>query len=347
MSPGEPSLSRPTVARERVGSTRRLFAGRKDYLVTAFSLIVVVVIFSSLSPAFLTVGNLLDISRVVSIIGIMAMGMTLVMLIGGIDLSVGSTLALAGAVAASLVPGSYSGSAIADLEKMPVALAVVAGLLAGGLIGFINGFIVAKSRIEPFIVTLGSMVFVRGLTYLYTAGYPVLFKPMQPAFAWVGQGYVFGVPTPVIFFVAITLLCFWITTRTSLGRFMYAIGGNEEASRLSGLPVFRVKTIAYSLVGVFAALSGIILASRVAAASPLAGAGYELDVIASVVIGGTSLQGGRGSIIGTLIGVFILGVIANGLNILGVPTYSQYVVKGLVLIAAVGVDGYLRKRERY
>jgi ribose/xylose/arabinose/galactoside ABC-type transport system permease subunit len=346
-----------TESRDAVPSTRRAwwrrpfrgsrFAPRSEYLVTGVSLVLVVVVFSVLSPAFLSVGNFLDVARVVSIIGIMAMGMTIVMLIGGIDLSVGSTLALAGAVAASLVPGSYSDSALVGAIKIPVVAAVLIGLLIGGTIGLANGFLVAKSRIEPFIVTLGSMVFVRGLTYLYTGGYPVLFKPMPPGFAWMGQGYVWGLPTPVIFFVIVTCACFWLTTRTTLGRSLYAIGGNEEASRLSGIAVFRVKMVAYTVIGVLAALSGVILASRVAAGSPLAGVGYELDVIASVVIGGTSLQGGRGSVIGTLIGVFILGVIANGLNILGIPTYSQYVVKGLVLIAAVGLDGYFRKRERY
>jgi ribose transport system permease protein len=318
----------------------------REQLVPAVSLLVLVVALSLLSPAFLSVDNFLDITRVVSIDGIMAVGMTLVILTSGIDLSVGSTFALAAAVTASLVPGSYTDSALFAF-RLPVLLAVAAGLAAGTLVGLANGFIVAKSRVEPFIVTLATMVFVRGLCYLYTGGFPIIFRPMPPVFQWIGQGFFFGLPSPTLFFGIVVLAGLWITRRTTLGRTIYAIGGNEEACYLSGINVGWVKILCYTMTGALAALSGIVLSSRVAAALPTAGVGYELDVIAGVVIGGTSLMGGRGSVLNTVLGVFILGVISNGLNIMGVSAYYQYVAKGLLLIVAVGLDSYLRKRKPY
>jgi ribose/xylose/arabinose/galactoside ABC-type transport system permease subunit len=273
--------------------------------------------------------------------------MTIVILTGGIDLSVGSTFALAAVVTASLIPGSFSDAPFALGLHLPVPLAILVGLAVGTVIGFVNGFIIAKSRVEPFIVTLATMAFVRGLTYLFTGGFPTIFRPMPPEFEWVGQGYVLGLPTPTIFFALVIAIGIWITRRTTFGRSVYAIGGNEEASRLSGIKVQWIKIHAYSLMGALAGLSGIILSSRVAAAQPTAGLTYELDVIAAVVIGGTSLLGGRGSIMSTVLGVFILGVISNGLNIVGVPTYYQYVIKGLLLIFAVGLDAHLRKKQRH
>ena len=321
-------------------------SGLTEHLVTAVMLAVLIVGLSLLSPVFLSPSNFLDIARVVSITGIMAVGMTLVILTGGIDLSVGATFALASAIAAALVQGSVSDSPFAAAFRLPVPVAVLIGLAVGGLVGLGNGFIVAKSKVEPFIVTLGTMTVVRGLTYLFTGGFPFTFSPMPQDFAWIGQGFVLGLPTPTFFFVAIAVGFAWITSRTTWGRSIYAVGGNEEAARLSGLEVDRIKLLAYAALGCLAAFSGIVLASRVGAASATAGLGYELDVIAGVVIGGTSLQGGRGSILGTILGVFILGIITNGLNLLGVSTYYQYVIKGVLLIIAVGADGYLRKRQQ-
>jgi ribose/xylose/arabinose/galactoside ABC-type transport system permease subunit len=326
--------------REAQRYTRLHFKFYTEYIVTTSALVVLIIGLSILSPAFLTLSNFLDVARVVSINGIMAAGMTLVILTGGIDLSVGSTFALGAAIATAFVPGSA-----AALVKLPVPLALAIGVLVGGLIGSLNGFIVAASRIEPFIVTLGTMVFVRGLTYLFTGGFPISCRPMPAELAWVGQGNVLGLPTPTVFFAVVVAVCIWITRRTTFGRCIYAVGGNEEASRLSGIDVARVKLLTYAMLGSLAAFSGIVLSSRVAAASPTAGVGYELDVIAGVVIGGTSLTGGRGSVVGTVLGVFILGVITNGLDLLGVSTYYQYVAKGLMLIGAVGLDGYLRKRK--
>ena len=317
-----------------------------DQLVPALFLLVLVIGLSLLSPNFLSISNFLDIARVVSIIGIMAVGMTLVILTRGIDLSVGATFALAASVTASFVPGNFSDAPTSIGINLPAPLAIAAGLLVGAGIGFVNGFIIAKSRVEPFIVTLATMTFVRGLTYLYTGGFPTIFRPIPAAFEWVGQGFVLGLPTPTIFFALVIAAGVWITRRTTFGRSIYAIGGNEAAARLSGIDVRRVKILAYTIMGGLAALSGIILSSRVAAAEPTAGLGYELDVIAGVVIGGTSLLGGRGSVISTVLGVFILGVISNGLNIVGVATYYQLVAKGLLLIVAVGLDAQLRKKQR-
>ncbi|MDR7031169.1 ABC transporter permease [Rhizobium rosettiformans] len=318
-----------------------------DQLVPAIFLVILTTGLSLVSPNFLSVGNFLDIARVVSIIGIMAVGMTIVILTGGIDLSVGSTFAFAAVVTASLIPGSFSDAPTLVGADLPVPVAILVGLAIGAGIGFVNGAIIAKSRVEPFIVTLATMAFVRGLTYLFTGGFPTIFRPMPAEFEWVGQGYVMGLPTPVVFFALVIVMGVWLTRRTTFGRSVYAIGGNEEASRLSGIKVHWIKIQAYTLMGMLAALSGIILSSRVGAAQPTAGLTYELDVIAGVVIGGTSLMGGRGSILSTVLGVFILGVISNGLNIVGVPTYYQYVVKGLLLIFAVGLDAHLRKQQRH
>jgi ribose/xylose/arabinose/galactoside ABC-type transport system permease subunit len=317
-----------------------------EQLVPAIFLVALIIGLSLVSPNFLSVDNFLDIARVASIIGIMAVGMTIVVLTGGIDLSVGSTFALAAVVTAALIPSSFSDAPFALGLYLPVPLAILVGLAIGTLIGLVNGFVIAKSRVEPFIVTLATMAFVRGLTYLFTGGFPTIFRPIPPEFAWVGQGDVLGLPTPTIFFVLVIIMGIWITRRTTFGRSVYAIGGNEEASHLSGIKVQWIKIQAYGLMGALAALSGIILSSRMAAAQPTAGLTYELDVIAGVVIGGTSLLGGRGSIMSTVVGVFILGVISNGLNIAGVPTYYQYVIKGLLVIFAVGLDTHLRKKQR-
>jgi ribose transport system permease protein len=319
--------------------------GIKEQLIILIVLLVLCAVLSILSPAFLTKGNLLDITRVVSINGIMAAGMTFVILTGGIDLSIGSTFALAGIITAALVQGSYSDSPFVSLFKLPVPLALIVGILVGAVIGYVNGVIITRFKVVAFVITLGTMNFVRGLTYLYSGGYPVNFKPMPKNFGWIGQGYIFGLPVPTVLFIMIMALSWWVIRYTAFGRTVYAIGGNEEAARLSGIKIRKIKILAYSILGALAAFSGIIMTSRVASGSPVAGIGYELDVIAAVVIGGTSLAGGKGSIFGTILGIFIIGVIENGLNLLGVSTYYQYLIKGLVLIMAVGIDGYLRKKK--
>ncbi|MEV1286623.1 ABC transporter permease [Micromonospora sp. NPDC049679] len=309
-------------------------------------LVGLVIVLSLVSPAFLSFSNFLDIARVVAITGIIAAGMTLVIITGGIDLSVGSTVGLVGAVTASLVANSASNSDFVTAFKLPVPLAVLVGLAVGSLIGFVNGLIITKTKIEPFMATLGSMIFVKGLLYLFTGGYPVNFQPMPDDFAFIGQGALFGIPTPVWVFAVIVVALWWISRRTTVGRAIYAIGGNPEAARLSGLKVERTKIMVYTLLGLLAGLAGIILTSRLASATTVNGTGYELIAISGVVIGGTSLVGGRGSVIGSLIGVFTVGVIQNALNLFGASTQIQYVVTGLVLLLAISLDGIARRRRR-
>jgi ribose transport system permease protein len=283
------------------------------------------VVMTVLSPVFLTVTNVMNIIRQSSIYGIMAIGMTFVILTAGIDLSVGSLLAISGAIAAGAVKAGLG------LElTVPIALAI------GLACGLVNGVIITAGRITPFVVTLGMMSIARGLTLIYTQGYPI--SGFQGGFRFIGGGDVFAVPFPIILFILTTVVAWFILTQTRLGRYTYAIGGNEETVKLSGINVNVYKTIAYVISGITAAISALILTSRLNSAEPVAGTGYELDVIAAVVIGGTSLMGGRGSVWGTLIGALLIGVINNGMNLLGISPYFQLVVKGLIIIGAVLLD---------
>jgi ribose transport system permease protein len=292
-------------------------------IVIAFVLICIVM--TILSPVFLTFTNVLNIIRQSSIYGIMAIGMTFVILTAGIDLSVGSILAISGAIAAGSVKAGLG------LELVvPIALAIGLGC------GLVNGVLITAGRITPFVVTLGTMSVARGLTLIYTQGYPI--SGFQGAFRFVGGGDILGIPFPILIFVLTTVLAWLILTQTRLGRYTYAIGGNEETVKLSGINSDVYKTIVYMISGLASAISALILTSRLNSAEPVAGTGYELDVIAAVVIGGTSLMGGRGSVWGTLIGALLIGVINNGMNLLGISPYFQLVVKGLIIIGAVLLD---------
>lgn len=304
--------------------------------VILIALFVLTIGMSIIAPNFLTMGNMIDIVRVNSIKGIMSIGMTYVLLTGGIDLSVGSTFAVAGAVTASFVAGSYSDYITSNLFKCSTAVAVMIGVMAAACIGIINGLIIVKLKVEPFIATLAMMTFARGITYLYTGGYPINFKPIPDDFAWLGKGQVGILPVPALAFIVVICVGGYILKYTSYGRSLYAIGGNREASELSGISVEKNICITYVLNAVFAGIAGIIMTSRVASASAVAGESYEMDIIASVVLGGTLQSGGVGSIAGTVIGVFIFGIIENGLNILGMPTYYKLLIKGFVIILALG-----------
>lgn len=308
----------------------------RPHLIILCALTVLMVIMSLIAPNFLTGGNLLDILRVNSIKGIMSIAMTLVLVTGGIDLSVGSTFALSGAVTASLIAGSYSDYITSNLFKCNTYAAIAIGLLAGALIGLANGLVITRLKVEPFLATLAMMIFARGLTYLYTGGYPINFKPIPDDFAWLGKGYVGAVPVPAVIFLLVAAAGGWILKYTAFGRLLFAIGGNRETAGLSGIPVERNICLTYVFMGVMAGLAGIIMSSRVASASAVAGDSYEMDVIAGVVLGGTLQSGGKGSVIGTVIGIFIFGIIENGLNILGMPTYFKLIIKGIVIIAAIG-----------
>jgi ribose transport system permease protein len=292
-------------------------------IVIAFILIIVAM--SILSPVFMTVTNVLNIIRQSSIYGIMAIGMTFVILTGGIDLSVGSMLAISGALAA--------GSVKAGLGLfLPIVIALAVGLGCG----LLNGVFVTLGRITPFVVTLGMMSIARGLTLIYTKGYPI--SGFHDAFRFIGGGDIASIPFPIILFMITTVLAWAILTQTRLGRYTYAIGGNEETVKLSGINAGLYKTVVYMISGVTSAISALILTSRLNSAEPVAGQGYELDVIAAVVIGGTSLMGGRGSVWGTLIGALLIGAINNGMNLLGISPYFQLVVKGVIIIGAVLLD---------
>ena len=286
---------------------------------------VIVIILSVISEDFLSVTNIFNVLRQVSINALLAFGMTFVILTGGIDLSVGSILALSGALSAGMVAGGTD----------PI-LALLAGVAAGTLMGVANGLLVAKGRVAPFIATLATMTIYRGLTLVYTEGRPITFS--DDTFSLLGKGYFLEIPVPVIWMLLSFLILYYLLRNTTFGRHIYAVGGNEEASVLSGIRADRVKIRVYAISGLFASLAGIILTSRLSSAQPTAGVAYELDAIAAVVLGGTSLAGGRGWITGTLIGAMIIGVLDNGLNLLNVSSFYQQVVKGGVILLAVLLD---------
>ena len=314
-------------------SGRRYFT--KAWLMEQKSLIallVLIAIVSTLSPNFFTINNLFNILQQTSVNAIMAVGMTLVILTSGIDLSVGSLLALTGAVAASIVG-----------IEVNALVAVAAALALGAAIGAVTGVIVAKGRVQAFIATLVMMLLLRGVTMVYTNGSPVNtgFTENADLFGWFGIGRPLGVPTPVWIMGIVFLAAWYMLHHTRLGRYIYALGGNEAATRLSGINVNKIKIIVYSLCGLLASLAGIIEVARLSSAQPTAGTGYELDAIAAVVLGGTSLAGGKGRIVGTLIGALILGFLNNGLNLLGVSSYYQMIVKAVVILLAVLVGAAL------
>lgn len=290
-------------------------------------LILIVIVITILNPSFMTTDNILNIFRQVSISALIAFGMTFVILTGGIDLSVGSTLGLTGAFAATMLASGYD----------PI-LTMLATLLLGAILGAINGVIIAKGNVAPFIATLATMTIYRGLTLVYTEGRPVSDLGDSLSFQMLGKGYFFGIPVPVCTMIVAFIVLYLIIHKTTFGRRVYAVGGNEGASKLSGINVDRVKIAVYSLTGMLAALAALILTSRLNSAQPTAGESYELDAIAAVVLGGTSLTGGKGWIFGTIVGVLIIGVLNNGLNLIGVSSFFQQVVKGIVILIAVLID---------
>ena len=292
---------------------------------------IICLIISLITPQFLTLSNLTIIVTQVSINALLAFGVTFVIITGGIDLSLGSIVAVTGVTSAMLAhPDSY-----------PVLIPIVMGLLAGLLMGAFNGFIITKSKIAPFIVTLGTMTIGRGLALILSDGRPV--SNLSDSFNYLGSGTVFGIPFLILIFILVFALCSIILSKTILGRHIYAIGGNEQAARASGINIDRVKLSVYSISGLLAGLAGILLASRITTGQPNAGAGFELDAIAAVVIGGTSTAGGRGTMTGTLIGVLLIGVINNGLDLLNVTSYYQQVVMGIIIIGAVIIDSLNQK----
>lgn len=288
-------------------------------------LILIVIILSIISADFLTVGNIFNVLRQVSINALIGFGMTFVILTGGIDLSVGSIIALSSAFAAGMMASGTNSW-----------LAIGVGVLSGTLMGTINGVVIARGKVAPFIATLATMTIFRGLTLVYTQGKPITGLP--DAFGMIGRGYLLEIPMPVIWMLVAFGALYVLLKYTSFGRHVFALGGNEEATRLSGINTSRVKVLVYSISGLLASISGIILTSRLNSAQPTAGTSYELDAIAAVVLGGTSLAGGKGWIVGTLIGAMIIGILDNGLNLMNVSSFYQLVVKGGVILLAVLLD---------
>lgn len=294
-------------------------------------LVVLFVVISCLNSSFIEPGNLKNLLRQVSINALISFGMTFVILTGGIDLSVGSILALSSALMGSMIIGGMN----------PV-LAIIAACVIGTALGAVNGLIVTVGKVAPFIATLATMTVFRGLTLVYTNGNPISGLSEDQAFLDFGQGYFLSIPVPAVIMLLVFAVLHFILTSTPLGRKTYAVGGNEKVSFIAGIKIERIKVFAYAVTGTLTALAGAILTSRLNSAQPTAGTGYELDAIAAVVLGGTSLSGGKGRIVGTLIGALIIGTLNNGLNILNVSSFYQQVVKGIVILLAVLMD---RKKE--
>ena len=291
---------------------------------------------SILSDKFLSVSNLWNVMRQISVNICISTGMTLIVLTAGIDLSVGSVLALCGAITAGLLK---NGIELPDSNLyigFTILGAILAGMLTGSALGAFSGWTITKFNVPPFVATLAMLTVARGLTMLWTQGFPI--SGLGDTFLYFGTGWLLGIPVPVWISAIIVAIAVFVTNKTRLGRYIYAIGGNESASRLSGIQVNKVKIIVYTIAGALAAVGGIIVTSRLDSAQPNAGISYELDSIAAVVIGGTSLSGGRGSILGTVQGAIIIGVLNNGLVLLNVSPFWQQVVKGLVILIAVIID---------
>ena len=314
---------------------KRLAALLSEYgILLAFLVLVIALSFAS--PFFLRPSNILNVLRQTSINAILSIGMTFVILTSGIDLSVGSILAFSGIVAASFASEAMGGAVYHPL------VAAAMGLIGGVVLGAINGVLVARWRMPAFVVTLGMLSMARGFTFIYTDGMPV--PRIDESFLFWGQGVILGIPFPVIVLAIVFAVAWVILYKTRYGRYIYAVGGNEKSAKISGVNTRLIIFSVYVISGLLSALGGIILTARTTAGLPQAGQAYELDAIAAVVIGGTSLSGGQGSLTGTLTGALLIGVINNGLDLLGVSSYYQQVIKGAIIIGAVLLDS-LRKKE--
>lgn len=325
------SQSRPSSLAETASSESGLMSRLRNFnMTTGVSLLIIYVamalVFATLTPFFLTGKNFVNIGQTLAVVGIVAIGETLVLIGGGVDISVGSVAALAGVVASMLW----------DNGILPIWGCVLVGLLSGAGVGLLNGLIVTRLRINPLITTLGMFSIIRGLAFVLTGGQMNQLNNEQ--FQFLGRGDLFGIPFSLILMLVLYAFFIFVLRKTAFGRDLYAIGGNPMASRLAGIPVRRYLLIVYIICGFLAALGGTILASQLAAGTPQAATGLEFTVIAAVILGGTSLAGGKGTLIGSLIGVFILRTLDNGLILTNVSSYYQEVARGLVLLLAVGFD---------
>lgn len=301
----------------------------KDYG-SLFGLIAICLIMGILSDRFFSLSNVVNITRQVSMNAIIAMGMTLVIITGGIDLSVGSLVALCGCF--SIICMQATGSDF---------LGIVAGLALGAATGLLTGVLVSRCRMPPFIATLAMLTIARGVALVMTNGQPIV--RFESPYRWLGEGDILGDPVPVLAMLLILAVTYFLLRRTPFGSYIYATGGNEEAARLSGVKVARVKSLVYLISGLYCGISGMVLTARLGSAQPNTGEGFELDAIAAVVLGGTSLMGGKGKLWGTIVGVFIIGVLNNGFNLLNVSPFYQLIAKGCVIIMAVLLDQFLKR----
>jgi len=297
-----------------------------------FVFVGICILLSVLTPVFLSVNNIINVIRQVSINGILAAGMTMVIISGGIDLSVGSVAAICGAIVAG------------TQLKLGLVPAMLLSVATGALLGLINGLVITKGKVAPFVATLGMTTVARGLTLIYTGGRPIY--NLTDAFRVLGAGYVGPIPVPVLILALVIAVVHFVMSSTVFGREVYALGGNEEAARYSGINVERRRMMVYISMGLLSAVTGIVLTSRLGSADPTAGVGFETDAIAAVVIGGTSMSGGEGSVIGSLIGALIIGVMNNGLNLLNVSPYYQQIFKGLIVVLAVLMDSASRRKRQ-
>lgn len=299
-------------------------------------LVVLFIVFSILSPAFLTFQNLMNIARQISMMSIVAVGFTFVLIGGGLDLSVGSQLAIMNIVSSMMIAAG-----------VPVPLALLAGILLTTLVGMFNGFVITRFQIPPLIATLATMTSLRGLAFILCGGYPIYGMPDSVKF--LGQGYIFGViPVPVVIMLVIIVAGAVLLNKTFLGRYFYALGCNEEATRLAGINVGLVRITAYSLLGFLTGIAGMIMLGRVSSGQPGIATGLEMDVLTSIVLGGVSINGGKGTIFGAFIGAVIIGTLSNGMSIVGINEYYQQLIKGIVLLAVIIMDSQklLNKRQK-
>ena len=327
--------TKKTTATAGVGNAVKIYFKENLGIIVAFLVLCVFLsVFPKTSGSFFTRQNIFNVLRQISTNLFLACGMTMVIILGGIDLSVGSIIALSGCISAGCV-ARYN---------LPLPIALLMGLLVGLLVGMFNGAVISKTTIPAFIVTLATMNIAKGLAYVYTGGSPV--RVVTKEWQFLGAGYVGIFPTPVVILVIVLIITAIIMNKTKMGRHMYAVGGNQQAAEFSGIKVEKVKFFVHAFSGLMAGLAGIVLASRMYSGQPTACDGAEMDAIAAVVVGGTSMAGGSGKIGGTIIGGLIIGVLNNGLNLLNVNSFWQYVVKGVVILLAVFLDYFRNKGKK-
>jgi ribose transport system permease protein len=319
----------------------------KKYNIAQFqsliALFVLCLALAFMTENFMTADNFWNVMRQISVNVCISVGMTLVILTAGIDLSVGSVLALCGAITAGLLKNGISIPSANLYIGFTVFGVMIVGLMAGSALGFVNGYAVTKFKVPSFVATLAMLTMARGFTMLWTQGHPI--TGLGESFGFLGTGWFLGIPMPVWISGLVVIVAVVITSKTKFGRYIYAIGGNENAARLSGIPISKIKIFVYAIAGMLAAVGGLLVTARLDSAQPNAGISYELDAIAAVVIGGTSLAGGRGTVMGTVLGALIIGVLNNGLVLMDVSPFWQQVIKGMVILLAVIIDKSNSKSE--